>query len=137
MLGLAFDGGGGVGWTTAPLLNRTANLSVQPIQLWRKTGAALIPGVVVRAPGELVQEQADVGDDAPGLVAAAIGQLDAGVPEDLAHRHAVAAAQHQHALRRAMRGQDVRPFFEGWPTAEGALSAGEAERRLRAAGERT
>ena len=31
--------------------------------------------------------------------------LDARVLEHLAHRHAVAAAEHEHALRRAVRGQ--------------------------------
>jgi len=50
VLGLAFDGGGGTGWTQAQMLARTANLSSQPIQLWRKTGAALLPTLVVREP---------------------------------------------------------------------------------------
>ena len=142
VLGLAFDGGGGVGWTTAPLLNRTANLSVQPIQLWRKTGAALIPGVVVRAPGErqhrVVLEppltwtklKDRAAEDRVNL-AAYVARFSAWVERYPSHYLPFVM------MRRAMRGQDVRPLFEGWPVAEGALSAGEAERRLRAAGERT
>ena len=52
VLGLAFDGGGGKGWTQVNLLGRTANVSTQPIQLWRKTGAAVLPTAVIRVRGE-------------------------------------------------------------------------------------
>lgn len=142
VLGLAFDGGGGAGWTTARLLNRTANLSNQPIQLWRKTGAALLPAVVVRPRGarrhRVILE--------PPLTWTRAG--DRGLEDRLnleayVERFSAWVARYPcHYLpfvmmRRAMRGQDVRPFFEGWAPAEGGLSAEAAERRLRAAGERT
>lgn len=142
VLGLAFDGGGGVGWTRVPLLARQANLSVQPVQLWRKTGAALIPGVVVREPGERVHR---VILEAPLTWTGARDRAEEDRINLAAYveRFAAWVARYpDHYLpfvmmRRAMRGQDLRPLFEGWPRAEGALSAEEAEQRLRAAGDRT
>ena len=50
VLGLAFDGGGGQKWETVDFLGRRANFSVQPVQIWKKTGAALLPTVVLRMP---------------------------------------------------------------------------------------
>ena len=40
-------------------------------------------------------------------------------------------------MRRRVRGTDVRPFFTDYPAVEGGLSAEEAEKRLKAAGDRT
>lgn len=142
VLGLAFDGGGGERWVQARLMARTANLSAQPAQLWRKTGAALIPAVVLWDPA---QRRHRVVLEAP-LAWEAVG------PRAEADRHNVQryvdafatwVARHpDHYLpfvmmRRRLRGQDLRPFFEGWPPAEGGLDPVEAARRLREAGART
>jgi lauroyl/myristoyl acyltransferase len=51
VLGLAFDGGGGTRWGRVPFLRRTAQLSTQSVDIWRRTRAALVPSVVVREAG--------------------------------------------------------------------------------------
>ena len=142
VLGLAFDGGGGTGWTQAKLLARTANLSIQPVQLWRKTGAALLPTVVLRRRGE---RQHTVRMGAPLTYEAGGGrevELQRNM-QAIVDRFATHVAQHpDHYLqfmlmRRRVRSTDIRPFFTDYPAAEGQLSAAEAEARLKAAGDRT
>lgn len=142
VLGLAFDGGGGAGWTRARLLARTANLSVQPLQLWRKTGAALLPGVVVYEPARRrhrVILEAPLSWERAGARA----EEERINVQRFVDRFQVWVERHpDHYLpfimmRKQMRGQDVRPFFEGWPAVEGGLDGAAAAERLRAAGERT
>lgn len=52
VLGLAFDGGSGRRWIPTPLGQRTAWVAMQPWQLARSTGAAVVPTVVVWEPRE-------------------------------------------------------------------------------------
>jgi phosphatidylinositol dimannoside acyltransferase len=52
VLGLAFDGGGGKRWTQVPLVSRTANVNRMPERLARVSGAAILPTLVLRRPGE-------------------------------------------------------------------------------------
>ncbi len=142
VLGLAFDGGGGAGWTQARLLARTANLSNQPLQLWRKTGAALLPGIVLYEPERgrhrVILEEALEFERSRDRA-----EEDRHNLQRFVDRFAVWVARHpDHYLpfilmRKSMRGQDVRPLFEGWPPAEGGLGSEAAAERLRAAGERT
>lgn len=142
VLGLAFDGGGGTGWTRARLLARTANLSIQPVQLWRKTGAALLPTVVRRRRGEgrhtiLIEPPLEY---VPGGGREVELQRNTQAIVDRFAEHVAADPDHYlqfMLMRRRVRSTDIRPFFTDYPAAEGQLSAEEAEARLKAAGERT
>ena len=143
VLGLAFDGGGGNSWTQVDFMARRANLSVQPIQLWRKTGAALLPTVVLRQPGES-RHRVRIGAALDWQsVQSDRAEEDRRNMQAIVDRFATWVAQHpDHYLqfmlmRRRVRGTDVRPFFTDYPSLDGGLSAEEAEARLRAAGERT
>jgi len=143
VLGLAFDGGGGTGWTQARLLGRTANLSVQPVQLWRKTGATLLPTVVLRPPGERLH-RVIIGEALPfEPVRGDRAEETRRNMQAVVDRFADWIARYpDHYLqfmlmRRRVRGTDVRPLFTDYPPLEGALSAEEAEARLKAAGERS
>lgn len=142
VLGLAFDGGGGRSWVQVQMMARTANVSTQPIQLWRKTGAALLPTVVLRPVGRrrhrIViepplewQPRRDRDEETRVNMQAFVDRFMAWV-----------ARYPEHYLqfmlmRRRVRATDVRPFFTDYPPVEGALSAEEAEQRLKAAGDRT
>ena len=120
VLGLAFDGGGGTAWTDVRLLARRAWVSVQPAQLWRKTGAALVPGIVLRSPGEprhrVILEPPlswEGGPDRPGELRHNLQRF--------VDRFAVWVERYPcHylpflLLRRNVRGTDARPFFDDYP----------------------
>ena len=139
VLGLAFDGGGGRGWTQVPILGRMANLSTQPIQLWRKSGAALLPTFVVRPPGETRHR----------IVIESPLQWEDGTDREQEDKRNMAnfvarfepwlEAHPDHYLqymlmRRRVRATDVRPLFTDYPPAPDQLSPEEAEARLRRAG---
>jgi len=143
VLGLAFDGGGGQKWTEVRIVERTAHVSTQPVQLWRKTGAALLPTVVVRPPGErlhrVIIEPALQWQPVPGNrdeetrlnMQAFVDRFSAWV-----------ARYPDHYLqfllhRRRVRATDIRPFFDDYPPLADQMTPEEAERHLRAAGDRT
>jgi lauroyl/myristoyl acyltransferase len=143
VLGLAFDGGGGSSWTEARLLARTANLSTQPVQLWRKTGATLLPTVVLRSPEE-ARHRVVIGEPVPFPT----GHRDRGAETAAAMQAIVdrfaehVAARPDHYLqfmlmRRRVRGTDARPFFQDYPPLPGGLDPRSAERRLKEAGMKT
>ena len=133
VLGLAFDGGGGKKWVEVDFLGRRANLSVQPAQIWRKTGAVLLPTYVLRAPGE-ARHRVVVTEALPwpGTVEASLQAVATRV-EGWVRRW---PEQYLHflAMRRRVRGTDVAPLFTDYPPAVGQLSAAEAEERLARAG---
>jgi lauroyl/myristoyl acyltransferase len=143
VLGLAFDGGGGTGWTQVQLMARTANLSSQSVQLWRKTGAVLLPTVVVREPGaerhKVIIEPPLEWQPVPGKRT----EETRVNMQAIVDRFATWVARHpDHYLqfmlmRRRVRGTDIQPFFTDYPAMAGQLSAQDAEARLKAAGERT
>ena len=134
VLGLAFDGGGGKKWAQVDLLGRRANLSEQPAQLWHKSGAALLPTYVIRQPGEAKHRVVITEALAwQGSVAASfqtfVKRFEAWVwqwPEQYLHFL---------AMRRRVRGSDVRPYFDDYPPAAVQLDPAEAESRLKLAGE--
>ena len=140
VLGLAFDGGGGRGWTQAPILGRMANLSTQPIQLWRKSGAVLLPTFVMRKRGEIKHR---IVIEAPlrwrrcktretenaRNMAAYIERF-----EPWLRRHPEQYLQYM-LMRRRVRATDVRPLFTDYPAAPDQLSEADARARLRRAGE--
>ncbi|MCB9777511.1 MAG: lysophospholipid acyltransferase family protein [Alphaproteobacteria bacterium] len=143
VLGLAFDGGGGQKWTQVRLLERDAFVSIQPAQLWKKTGAALLPTVVVRRPGErlhrVIIEPALDWQPVPGdrdeeirrNMQAFVDRFSAWVgryPD-----HYLQFMLH----RRRVRATDIRPFFDDYPALPDQMSAEQAERHLREAGGRT
>ncbi len=135
VLGLAFDGGGGKKWVKVDFLGRRANLSLQPAQIWQKTGAALLPTYVTRAPGAarhrvVITPPLAWQGSAEASMQAFAARFERWVwerPEEYLHFL---------GMRRRVRGTDVRPFFDDYPPAPGALDAKAAEERLRAAGER-
>ena len=142
VLGLAFDGGGGKTWTQVQMMSRTANISTQPIQLWRKTGAVLLPTVVVREVGArrhriIIEPPLDWQpvknrrEETRVNMQAFVDRFSAWVEKHPEHYLQFML------MRRRVRGTDVRPFFTDYPAVEGGLSAEEAERRLKAAGDRT
>ncbi len=144
VLGLAFDGGGGKKWTQVKLVNRTANVSIQPIQLVRKTGAALLPTLVLRQPGEprhrMVITPALPFQDHPDRdeEIRLNMQAFADVFSDWVRRH---PEQYLYflLLRRRVRASDVMPFFDDYPELDGQrqMSADEAFAHLKAAGDKT
>ncbi len=134
VLGLAFDGGGGQKWETVDFLGRRANFSVQPVQIWKKTGAALLPTYVLRMPGE-ARHKVVIGEELPWQ----------GSPK--ASLQAIAKAfepwvwrwpehyLHFLQMRRRVRGTDVFPMFDDYPPVEGGgMSADQAEANLKRAG---
>jgi KDO2-lipid IV(A) lauroyltransferase len=52
VVAVAIDGGGGRRWAQVPFLGRTATLSTQSVELATRTGAAMVPAVVLRRPGD-------------------------------------------------------------------------------------
>ena len=142
VLGLAFDGGGGKSWTQVQLLGRTANVSIQPAQLWQKTGAALLPTVVLRPVGRRLHRVVIE----PPLDWQPHRDRDEAIHHNMqafVDRFAPWVERYpEHYLqfmlmRRRVRATDVRPFFTDYPAVQGALSPEEAEARLKAAGDRT
>ena len=134
VLGLAFDGGGGKKWVTVDFLGRKANLSVQPAQIWKKTGAALLPTYVIREPGErrhrvVITEELAWQGTVERSLQAFVDRFQEWVwrwPEQYLHFL---------SMRRRVRATDVTPFFQDYPPAEGQLTPEEAEERLTRAGE--
>jgi len=142
VLGLAFDGGGGTRWTQVKLVERTANVSTQPAQLWKATGAALLPTVVVRQTGtvrhRVIIEPPLVWQPHSNKATALQINMQAFVD----HFGAWVARYPDHYLhfllmRRRVRGSDVTPFFDDYPPADDAMTREEAARRLKEAGERS
>lgn len=143
VLGLAFDGGGGQKHTQVKLVEREAWVSVQPIQLWRKTGAALLPTVVIRPPGQRLHR---VIIEPPLDWQPVKGDRDEETRRNMqayVDRFSAWVARHpDHYLqfmlhRRRVRATDIRPFFDDYPALADQMSAEQAERHLRAAGDRT
>ncbi|MFT4979002.1 MAG: lauroyl/myristoyl acyltransferase [Myxococcota bacterium] len=142
VLGLAFDGGGGKSWVKVDMMARTANVSTQPVQLWRKTGAALLPAVVLRPVGRqrhrLVIEPPLQWQPHNNRAEETRLNMQAFVDRFIAWVERYPEHYLQFMLmRRRVRATDVQPFFTDYPPVEGALSSEEAERRLKAAGDRT
>jgi KDO2-lipid IV(A) lauroyltransferase len=127
VLGLAFDGGGGTEWTQVSFLARRMNVARAPIELWRRSGAALLTAVVVRPLGALRHR-------------VVLEPFEGSSVQDLADRFARWVLRHpSHYLpfvmfRKRVRGTDLAPFFEGWPPASDAIGPAEARERLRRAG---
>jgi phosphatidylinositol dimannoside acyltransferase len=139
VLGLAFDGGGGTHGTTVQLLARRANLSIQPIQLWRKTGAALLPTVVVREPGQ-ARHRVVIEPELPWQpVKDRAEEVQVNMQAFVDRFAAWVARLPDHYLqflliRRRVRATDVRPFFDDYPPAEGQMDAATAQAHLERAG---
>jgi len=140
VLGLAFDGGGGRGWTQASILGRQANLSTQPIQLWRKSGAAVLPTFVVRAPGD---NRHRIIIENPLTWQAAVQREDENKInmeayirrfEPWLERYPEHYLQYM-LMRRRVRGTDIMPLFRDYPPAADQLTPEQAAERLRVAGE--
>ncbi len=104
VLGLAFDGGGGKRWTKVPLVARLANVALMPERLARKTGAALLPTVVLRQPGEKLHRV---------IIHPPVDSLEAfaEVFGAFVERHPAHYLDFL-LLRRRMRDLDDRPFFD-------------------------
>lgn len=140
VLGLAFDGGGGHGWTTASLLGRPANLSTQPIQFWGKSGAVLLPTVVVRPRGatkhKIVIEPPLRWRRCKTRAVSNERNMAAVVErfEPWLRRYPEHYLQYM-LMRRRVRGTDVMPLFQDYPPAADQLTSAEAAERLRVAGE--
>lgn len=143
VLGLAFDGGGGQKHAQVMLLQRKAWVSVQPIQLWKKTGATVLPTVVLRQPGEDLHRviieaplqwqtvARDRDEEARVNLQAYVDRFGAWVQRYPDHYLQFLM------LRRRVRATDTRPFFDDYPPAPGQMTPEQAEQHLRAAGERT
>lgn len=134
VLGLAFDGGGGKKWVQVDFLGRRANLSVQPAQIWKKSGAVLLPTFVSRAPGEsrhrvVITEPLEWQGSVEASMQALAQRFEQWVwrePEQYLHFL---------SMRRKVRGTDVSPLFTDYPPAPVQLDPAAAEERLRRAGE--
>jgi phosphatidylinositol dimannoside acyltransferase len=145
VLGVAFDGGGGGRWTKVKLLERMANVSTQPAQLWRSTGAALLPTVVVHPAGSdrhrIVLEEPlfwrepggaePRGDALRANTQAYVDRLSTWIERFPDHY------LHFLLMRRSVRATDVVPFFDDYPAPMPGLDPERAARRLRDAGSRT
>ena len=134
VLGLAFDGGGGKKWAQVDFLGRRANLSEQPAQIWKKSGAVLLPTYVIRHPGEakhrvVITEPLEWQGSVSASFQAFVRRFEAWVwrwPEQYLHFL---------TMRRRVRGSDVQPYFQDYPPAAIQLDPAEAEVRLKRAGE--
>ncbi len=135
LLGLAFDGGGGKRWTQVQFLARRCNLSVQPIQLARKTGAAILPTFVVREPGALkhrivvtpaldYQKRKSRADEMHVNMQAFVDVFADWVLRYPEHY------MNFLLLRWKVRGTDVAPFFEDYAPAADQMSAEQAQAHL-------
>lgn len=128
VLCLAFDGGGGKKWEKVDFLGRRANVSVEPMRIRDKTGAALLPAFVDRDVGE-ARHRVRVLPELTGGIQDYVRTFEREVRQHPEHY------LHFLAMRRRVRGTDVRPFFDDYPPAAHQLSPEEAEERLRRAGE--
>ena len=141
VLGLAFDGGGGRRWTQVDLLERRANIAVQPAQLARKTGAAILPTLVVREPGDrrhrvVITEPIAVERTKDRMAdMAATMQRFVDVFAGWVERHP-AHYLNFLLLRWKVRGTDVVPFFDDYPALPGGMSSKQAQEHLQWAGDR-
>ncbi len=142
VLGLAFDGGGGKKWTQVDFMARRANLSTQPIQLVRRTGAALLPTVVIREPGDR-RHRVIITPALPYRKAASRDeemrvnmQAFVDVFADWVARYPEHYLNFM-LLRRKVRASDVMPFFDDYPAIEGQMSAEQAQAHLRDAARRS
>jgi phosphatidylinositol dimannoside acyltransferase len=123
VLGLAFDGGGGTRWTPVRILARTAHVSTQPAQLWRATGAALLPARVERPAGavrhRIVLEPALEWQSGPGREETLRANMQA-----FADRFSTWVERRPEAwlpfllLRRRVRATDARPLFDDYPSGD-------------------
>ncbi len=134
VLGLAFDGGGGQKWETVDFLGRHANFSVQPVQIWKKTGAALLPTYVLRLPGE-ARHKVVIGEELPwqGSAKASLQAIAKTFEQDIWRwpEHYL----HFLQMRRKVRGTDVFPMFDDYPPVEGGgMSSAQADEHLKKAG---
>lgn len=140
VLGLAFDGGGGRGWTRVPVLGREANLSTQPIQLWRKSGATVLPTVVVRPRGA-AKHRIVIGEPLRWRRCKTRPREDERNMAGFVERFEPWLRKYpEHYLqymlmRRRVRATDLQPLFTDYPPAPDQLSPEEAENRLKRAGE--
>lgn len=141
VLGLAFDGGGGRRWTQVKLLNRTANVAVMPAQLARKTGAAILPTLVVREPGDR-RHRVII---RPPVECTRTGDRDADLQRTMqAFVDVFAEWVTRHPahylnfllLRWKVRATDVVPFFDDYPPLANQMSMEEARKHLQWAGQR-
>ena len=139
VLGLAFDGGGGKRWTQVDFMARRCNLSTQPVQLVRRTQAALLPTLVVREAStgrhriiitEALPYQTVKGDRAEEMRVNMQAFVD--VFAEWVARHPEHYANFL-LLRYKVRASDVMPFFDDYPVVEGQMSAEEAQAHLKAA----
>ncbi|MED5374752.1 MAG: lysophospholipid acyltransferase family protein [Myxococcota bacterium] len=139
VLGLAFDGGGGRRWTQVQFMARRANVAVQPAQLARKTGAAILPTAVIREPGERrhrivihapleLEWTRDRSADLQRAMQAYVDVFATWVAEHPAHY------LNFMLLRRKVRATDVVPFFDDSPPAPGQMDAKQAQEHLQWAG---
>ena len=142
VLGFAFDGGGGKRWTKVRLMDRTANISTQPAQLWKKTGAALLPTLVVRQTGT-VRHRIIIEEPLHWQPVANREESWRVNLQAFVDRFATWVEKYpDHYLpfmlmRRRVRSTDVMPFFDDYPPAEGQLDWDTAQQRLRDAGDRS
>ena len=120
ILGLAFDGGGGSAWAEVQFLARRAQVSVQPAQLWKKTGATLLPAIVFREAGQrrhTLSIEAPL-DYQPGADKTDELQRNMQAIVDRFTPHVAARPDHYLQfllMRRRVRGTDQRPFFTDYP----------------------
>jgi len=141
VLGLAFDGGGGRSWTGVSLLGRNANVSIQPAQLARKTGAVILPTRVWRTPGMTrhlieIERPLDRSLDGPDSLRVDMQRYADRFSEWVYER----PEQYLPFLtvRREMRGLDVQPFFDDYPEVDGGgLDPEEAAMHLQQAAARS
>ena len=124
------------------MLGRRANLSTQPMQLVRMTGAALLPTMVTREPGErrhrvVIHKALDyqtLNDRAAEMQVNM--QSFADIFSEWVRKH---PEQYLYfmLLRRRVRGSDVMPFFEDYPELDKQMSSEQAREHLRQAGSKT
>ncbi|MSQ00433.1 MAG: hypothetical protein EXR71_00900 [Myxococcales bacterium] len=133
VLGLAFDGGGGTKWSPVEFLGRRARLSEQPAQIWKRSGAALLPAYVIRSPGQarhrvVLTEPLSWQGDSQASLQAFVRRFESWVwrwPEHYLHFL---------TLRRRVRATDVHPLFDDYPPAPDQLDPGAAAALLKRAG---
>lgn len=121
LVGIAFDGGGGSRFLKMPVGRRQANVSTQPWQLARTTGATVVPAVVVRVQRQqlhrvylgkpiLVPHTADRDADLQGA-ADTYGEWFTKWLRRRPDHYAPYLL-----LRRRLRSSDTTPFFDDGPT---------------------
>jgi lauroyl/myristoyl acyltransferase len=120
LVGLAFDGGGGSRFVPMRVGRRLANISTQPWQLARTTGAAVVPAAVVRIQRQQLHRVylgkpifVPQTDDRDADLAAAVSSYSDWFTKWLRRR-----PEHYLPyllLRRRVRSSDTRPFFDDYP----------------------